>query len=102
MRSIYVSAARRVAESSDDYDLNQYTNEWKASGCCAALAAVDASEPEKEAFKKVFYRSTATGYWWVEPHTYRSGSWKDQQARILALLFMHWIAIDEHNERRKK
>jgi hypothetical protein len=85
--SVYLRAAERIAFSAEE----RYARKGSASGCCQALANVRATAAKTDEFVEIFGpdRGDRDGYWWRDP--YSGWNANAQQARVLALLFMHWM-----------
>lgn len=90
--SVYLRAARRVALSREDADTQYARRERYSLCCCGALELANATWLEEYDFEQIFRRNEASvhWYWWADPMR----SMRDQQARVLALLFMHWMEVD--------
>ncbi len=86
--SVYLRAARLVACSHEEADAHYARGKRYSYCCCGALDLAHATPLEEWEFAQVFQRSGS--YWWRDPQH----SMRDQQARVLALLFMHWMEVD--------
>lgn len=84
--SVWLRAAQFIAENDDDLS-------DKAIGCCAALLSAGANHYDLGEFQSVFLDDPQLeGYfWWCDPFATTPSDWSDQNARILALLLMHWM-----------
>jgi hypothetical protein len=85
--SIYLRAAERIALTAEEWN----SDKNKRGACCVALTSEDATHMERVNFAGMFKPDDAGPYWWREAWSTVPDSWCDQQARILALLFMHWM-----------
>lgn len=86
--SVYLRAARLIAFSYEEAKARVKKGENYSYCCCSALALAKASPMKEFRFYRMFARDGA--YWWADP----GRSLRDQQARVLALLFMHWMEVD--------
>ena len=82
--SVWVRAAQQIALTEARYRRGN-----GRIGCCSALREANATLTERWEFARVFaQKHNSKGFWWSVPFSDDAG-WNDQQARVLALLFMH-------------
>lgn len=83
--SVYLRAAQLLRMTQP----REFEYSERSGFCCDCLREAGATDGEFEAFALVYRPKKGHWYsaWWADP----SHNGDDQQARVLALLFMHWM-----------
>lgn len=91
MINIYLRAAERIIESEEDNAVHKFHY------CCTAIRKQSQEYKYISLFEEYFKPTRANGHeaWWLKIYDNGKLKYKDQQARILALLFMHEIINDK-------
>lgn len=94
MKSVWFDAASRIVNATDGPFLPPRRQLQVDPHACVALALTNADEKQIDAFGDWFYPTHRKHYspsWWGNPYL----TDEDQEARRLALCFMHWIEKSE-------